>query len=68
MKGRYSLFDKFVVIASLLDENSAEKYIEEFKQLKIIRDNFFHGAEAVPLPVGAAQYLLRPDFPSAECS
>jgi len=59
MKDKYNLFDKFVVIASLLDENPAEKDILEFKRLKNVRDNFFHGEKAAALPVEQAQNLLR---------
>ena len=64
MKGKYSLFDKFVVVASLLDEHSAENDIVEFKRLKGIRDNFFHGEEAqgeegAVLPVEQVQNMLR---------
>lgn len=59
MKDKYRLSDKFLVIASLLNEDSAEEDAVEFKRLKDIRDNLFHGGGAETLPVEQVQALLR---------
>jgi hypothetical protein len=45
MKDKYSLKDKFVVISSFLADDEAEKFLEEFKKIKKIRDQIIHGEE-----------------------
>lgn len=61
MKGKYSLADRFLVIASLLDETSAETDSVEFLELKNVRDDLLHGQEVDErtLPSAEVQYLLR---------
>lgn len=50
---------KFIVIASILNEDGAETDVADFKQLKCTRDKLFHGSEVPVLPVEQAQNLLR---------
>lgn len=61
MSGKHSLTDKFVVIASLLDESGAEADIVQFRSLKARRDEISHGVEdpTKPYPIYEAQQLLR---------
>jgi hypothetical protein len=61
MKDKYRTSDKFLVIASLLDDSAADTDASEFKQLKDLRDRFFHTAEVpeTDVPVEKIQHLLR---------
>lgn len=61
MKGKYNLADRFLVIASLLDETSADSDSVEFNGLKKLRDDLLHGQEVDErtLPNAEVQYLLR---------
>ncbi len=45
MKDKYRLKDKFIIVASLFCEKSAEQDLEKFNKIKKIRDEFFHGEE-----------------------
>lgn len=45
MNQRHRLLDKFLIMACLLDPESADQDIEKFKDLKKIRDNVFHGSD-----------------------
>jgi hypothetical protein len=60
MAGKYNIRDKFVVVASALDEIGADQDIESFKQIKDVRDGLhdmrFLSSE---LPVDVTQNLLR---------
>jgi hypothetical protein len=60
MKDRVRLNDKFVIIASLLNESGAEEDAATFARLKKLRDSF-HTGEIVEsnLTVETAQLLLR---------
>ena len=59
MKDRVRLNDKFVIIASLLNESGAEEDAATFARLKKLRDSF-HTGEIVEsnLTVETAQLLL----------
>jgi hypothetical protein len=60
MDGRHRLLDKFVVISSLLDPDSAAEDIAIFEELKKIRDRVFHGSEKSKdgFPVQKTQAML----------
>jgi hypothetical protein len=60
MSQRQKLRDKFVVIASLLDPDTADADIAEFTTLKKKRDGVFHGADNTDAtyPTEPAQLLL----------
>ena len=60
MSDRHRLLDKFVVIASLLDPESGTDAITQFKSIKQIRDNVFHGSDDPNAghPTDQAQQLL----------
>lgn len=60
MKDKYRLADKFLVIASVLDADSATVGATEFCRLKDVRDGLLHAREtqASPLPTEAVQILL----------
>jgi hypothetical protein len=60
MKGNYNTRDKFVVIASALDEHDADTDIELFKKLKDTRDRVHQmNFVRVSLPTDATRDLLR---------
>lgn len=60
MLQRHRLLDKFVVIASLLDPDTADADIAQFKILKKKRDDVFHGADDTDAayPTDQTQQLL----------
>lgn len=66
MKDKYTLVDKFSVIAAVLAGESSDADIENFKRIKKIRDNLFHGQDApeTPLPKAELQALLNKYFRS----
>lgn len=43
MEGKYRLTDKFILLASYYNIDGIDDKIKEFKELKKIRDSFFHG-------------------------
>ncbi|EEZ6491561.1 TPA: hypothetical protein ACIWR0_005221 [Escherichia coli] len=43
MEGKYRLMDKFILLASYYNIAEIDDKIKEFKELKKIRDSFFHG-------------------------
>lgn len=47
MRQRHRLLDKFIIMASLLDPDSAGDDINQFKDLKKTRDDVFHGSDDV---------------------
>jgi hypothetical protein len=60
MKDKYRLIDKFVVIASLLNDDAAEADGAAVKRIKDVRDTLHTGKIAgMNLPVHEAQKLLR---------
>ncbi len=61
MKDKYRLSDKFLVISSILSEESAEVDTAEFASLKDIRDKMFHGQtpDQLGMPAQRAQRLIR---------
>ncbi len=61
MKDKYRLADKFLIIASLLDPDSAINEDQNFRVAKKKRDDFFHGEEmpVEKLPTGSVQRMLR---------
>jgi len=61
MKDKYRLLDKFLVVASLLDEKAAEHDTGEFMRVKDVRDRFFHTMEIEEsaLPSQAIQALVQ---------
>jgi hypothetical protein len=61
MKPRYRLADKFALLAHSLDSNAVETDLQDFTEIKAIRDRLIHG-EDIPdseLPLHKAQELLR---------
>ena len=46
MDGKHRLADKFLVIASILDSDAAEKDTSDFKTIKSVRDSLFHASES----------------------
>jgi hypothetical protein len=59
MCDKYRLADKFLIIASVLDSDSAPNDAEIFRNLKSVRDNLSHGLETpTHLPREAVQNLL----------
>ena len=59
MSDKYRLADKFLIIASVLDSDSATTNAENFRNLKSVRDNLSHGLETpTHLPTEAVQNLL----------
>jgi hypothetical protein len=59
MSDKYRLADKFLIIASVLDSDSATNDAEIFRNLKSVRDNLSHGLETpTHLPTEAVQNLL----------
>ena len=59
MSDKYRLADKFLIITSVLDSDSATNDIENFKTLKSVRDNLLHGLAIPPyLPTENVQNLL----------
>lgn len=61
MNDKYNIRDKFVAVASALDEVGAEADIVHFAQLKKRRDDFAHAMKDDPttLPADATRDLLR---------
>lgn len=61
MKDKHRLVDKFLVIASILDSDAAEKDASALSRLKSVRDGLFHASEgaASRYPVEETQKLLR---------
>lgn len=61
MRDKYRINDKFIVVASLFCEKSAEQDLDEFNKIKKIRDLFFHGEEISEeeLPVEETLELLK---------
>ena len=61
MDGKHRLADKFLVIASILDSDAAEKDTSDFKTIKSVRDSLFHASESATslYPVKDTQNLLR---------
>jgi len=66
MKDKYSLVDKFGVIAAVLTGEASGADIENFKRIKKIRDNLFHGQDVpeTSLPNAELQSLLGKYFRS----
>lgn len=59
MGDKYGLANKFLIIASLLDDAAADVDATEFRKLKDIRDNLLHALDApAHLPIEATQNLL----------
>ena len=60
MSGKYNIRDKFVVVASALDDVDAASDIETFKRLKDVRDGV-HSMSIVSeaLPINKTRNLLR---------
>lgn len=59
MKDKYNLADKFLIIASVLDDAAADTDAAEFRRLKKIRDQLLHALDSPPhLPIEATQRLL----------
>lgn len=64
MKDKYNPVDKFSVIAAVLTGESSDADIENFKRIKKIRDNLFHGQDVpeTSLPNAELQSLLNKYF------
>jgi hypothetical protein len=64
MKDKYRLVDKFSVIASILADESSDADIEQFKLIKGVRDDLFHGQDVLEtsLPNAELQSLLSKYF------
>ena len=64
MKDKHRLNDKFLILASILDENGALEDAEKFAALKAARDALFHTPSkgTKDYPTAVAQNLLRKYF------
>jgi hypothetical protein len=60
MNDKHRLTDKFLVIASILDSDAAERDMSDFNRLKSVRDSLFHASEGATsrYPVEETQNLL----------
>ena len=59
MSDKYRLVDKFLIIASVLDANAATTDADQFRKLKLVRDNLSHGLDTpAHLPTETVQNLL----------
>jgi hypothetical protein len=61
MSDKHRLTDKFLIIASVLNEGAAEQDTATFKHLKKVRDGLFHASEGARFhyPAEAVQKLVR---------
>ena len=59
MSDKYRLADKFLIITSVFNSDSATNDAENFRKIKLVRDNLLHGLEIPPhLPTENVQNLL----------
>ena len=59
MRDKYRLADKFLIIAAVLDSDTASADAQEFQSLKTVRDSLLHALETpAHLPTEAVQKLL----------
>lgn len=59
MRDKYRLADKFLIIAAVLDSDTATADAKEFQDLKTVRDSLLHALETpAHLPTEAVQKLL----------
>ncbi|HEA9924493.1 TPA: hypothetical protein RXU73_004144 [Yersinia enterocolitica] len=60
MEGKYTLMDKFILLASYYNIAEIDDKIKEFKELKKIRDSFFHGEkiDINDLPLEKTRHLF----------
>jgi hypothetical protein len=61
MKDKHRLLDKFLIVASLLDADSADADAAVFAAAKSVRDSLFHASDtnSTKYPVAQIQNLLR---------
>ena len=64
MSDKYRLTGKFAVISNIFDSNNSDKDIDQFKKIKLIRDEFFHSmkGEAKDLPLDLTRQLFSKYF------
>lgn len=55
MKGKFSLVDKFGVIAAILAGEASDTDVERFKRIKKVRDNLFHGQDVLETSLSNAE-------------
>ena len=61
MSDKYRLIDRFIIVSHFLSNTSSKSDLEQFRQIKNIRDQLLHGAEIADsnLPVHETQDILK---------